>query len=249
MLHAAQFTVGRSSGLADSTGQQPGLLSPDQQRYVAHVVGQRSMHCGLRKHQELHCKFGVNHSARAVLDIEQPAFHRPCRTDFFTHRHNLTFQQIRVARCSNDAGPNSLELLAHWLGAQHKAGARHGLVLPGPSRIATAPLLVIGVGGEAGDQQTRVAVRAQRGVNLKQIALAGFNGQPVDELAHQSCVHLGGLLMVVLVYKNNVQVAAVAQFFAAELSIGNDCQLGLVTVAVSQALPAPIHRNAERGFR
>ena len=110
-------------------------------------------------------------------------------------------------------------------------------------------MLVIGIGAEGCYQQTRVAVGAQRSVNFVQIAFAGFDGEPVDEFAHQGPVDFTGALIVVFVDKHNVQVAAVAQLQAAELAVGNDGQLGLVAVAGFQADPAPVGAGAQHRLR
>ena len=116
-------------------------------------------------------------------------------------------------------------------------------MLPGPSCVAAALLLVVGVGREAGHQQTRVAVGPERGVNLKQIAFAGFNGQPIDEFAYQVGIHLGGALVFILVDKHNVKIAAVAKFFSAQFAVRDDCQFWCCTVLVLQPLPAPVKRD------
>ena len=88
-------------------------------------------------------------------------------------------------------------------------------MFPGPGGVRAALLLVVGVGAQGGYQEAGVAVRAQRGVDLVEVAFAGFDGQPVDQLAHQGAVDFARALVLVVVDKHNVQVAAVAQFFAA----------------------------------
>ena len=124
--------------------------------------------------------------------------------------------------------------------AQHKAGAGHGLMFPGPCRVAAALLLVVGIGLETADQQAGVAVGAQGGVDLEEVALAGLDGQPVDELAHIGGIDLGGALIFVVKDENNVQIAAVAQLFAAQLAVAHDAKTWRVAVAVFQARPAPL---------
>ena len=94
---------------------------------------------------------------------------------------------------------------------EHAARARDGLVLPGPGGVAAALLLIVGIGVEGRDQQARVAVRAQRGVDLVQVTLAGLDGQPVDQLAHEGRIDLLRALVVVLVDEHDVEVAAVAE--------------------------------------
>jgi hypothetical protein len=129
--------------------------------------------------------------------------------------------------------------------AQHEAGARHGLVFPGPGRVAATVLLVVGVGVKGGDQQTRAAVGSQRGVDLEQVALGGLGGQPVDQLAHKGGIGLGGGLVGVFVDEDDVQVAAVAQLFATELAVTNDAELGHVAMARFQTLPDPLRGHAQ----
>jgi hypothetical protein len=101
-------------------------------------------------------------------------------------------QRCGVARRGDHGFAHRIEAGGQVVAAQHEAGARHGLVFPGPGGVAAALLLVVGIGLEAGHQQARVAVGAQRGVDLEQIAFAGLDGQPVDQLAHEGGVDLGG---------------------------------------------------------
>jgi hypothetical protein len=49
-------------------------------------------------------------------------------------------------------------------------------------------------------------------------------------------------LVAVVVDKDHVQVAAVAQFLAAELAVGDDGQAGFVAVALASAAPRPSAR-------
>ena len=131
---------------------------------------------------------------------------------------------------------------------QNKACPSDCLVLPGPGRVAATLLLVAGIGLKAGDQQAGVPVGAQGGVNFKQIAFAGFHGQPVDQLAHQCGINLRGLFMGVFINKNQVQVAAIAEFLAPQLAIGNDGDLGRGAVFAFKALPAPAGGHGQHGF-
>ena len=98
-------------------------------------------------------------------------------------------------------------------------------MLPSPGRVAAALLLVTGVGFKTCDQQARVAVRPQSGVNLKKIAFAGFKGQPGDEFSDQRGIHNRGLLVRIFIHKHDVKVASVAKFFAAQFAVGNDGNL------------------------
>ena len=55
--------------------------------------------------------------------------------------------------------------------------------------------------------------------------------------------------MVVLVDKNDVEVAAVAQFLAAELAVGDDGEVRFLAVAPAQEGPGPAQRDVEYGLR
>ena len=121
-------------------------------------------------------------------------------------------------------------------------------MVPGPGGVAAALLLVVGVGVEGGDEQAGVAVGPQVGVDLVQIAFAGLDREPVDELAHQGGIDFGGALVFVLVDKDDVEVAAVAEFLAAELAVGNDGELRVFAVPPGQAAPAPARGDAQHGL-
>ncbi|OIQ66357.1 hypothetical protein GALL_520740 [mine drainage metagenome] len=132
--------------------------------------------------------------------------------------------------------------------AEHAAGPGDGLVFPGPGGIAAALLLVVGIRRKAGNEQAGIAVGAQCRVNFIQIALAGLDREPVDELAHQIGIHLGGAFVIVVKDKYKVQVAAVTQFLAAELAVGDDAKTGLLAVNFFEPAPAPAGGNAQHGI-
>ena len=167
-----------------------------------------------------------------MLDVKQPRLWRPGLAQFFAHGANLLGQGGEVARGAND-------LLAHRLKARLKVGLAdakprpgHGLVLPSPSGVAAALGLVVGKRLEVAHQQAGVAIGPQRGVDFVQIAFGGFDGQPVDDFAHVLGIDFAGLLVRVVVHKHNVQVAAIAQLFAAQLAVGQDGKSGRFAVAL-----------------
>ena len=61
----------------------------------------------------------------------------------------------------------------------------------------------------------------------------------MDEFAHKARVNFAGLLVRVFVHKHDVEVAAVAQFFSAQLAITHDGNKRLVTVTLLETLPHP----------
>jgi len=272
VLDPSQFAVSPRGALADTRGQQPGLLGPLQQCDVANVVGQIGVLRRGRQHQKLHRKFGIDHAARRVLDVELFCMWR--RTDranrdgfrgyaggrnagisgwmrgadLFAHGDDFVLQRGDIARRHDDAAANGFKALAQQVVAQHETRPRHGLVFPGPGGVAAALLLVVGISRKTGHQQAGISVRPQGGVDLVQIALAGLYRQPVDQLAHKSGIHLGRALMIVFVNEHDVQVTAVAQLFAAQFSVGNDGNLRRFAVPLFQALPAPVRRYPQHRF-
>ena len=118
-------------------------------------------------------------------------------------------------------------------------------MLPGPGGVGAAVFLVVGVGFEAGHQQARAAVGPQRGVDLEQIAFTGLHGEPVDQLAHQRGIDFGGALVVVVEHEHQVQIAAVAQLFAAQLAVGDNAEQRRVAVLLAQQRPAPAQGDAQ----
>ena len=109
-------------------------------------------------------------------------------------------------------------------------------------------LLVAGVGCKTGNQQPGVAIGPERSVDLVQVALTGFDGQPINYLAYKRGVNLGRALVVVLVHKNDVQITSVPQLFAAQFAVGNDCKLRRLAVSVFKPLPAPFAGHSQNGF-
>ena len=181
----------------------------------------------------------------ALLDVKLFALDRVGGAHLVAHADDFSLQGLGVARRRDDGFADGVKALLERVVAQHKTGARHGLVFPGPGGVRAALLLVVGVSVKRGDQQAGVAVRAQRGVDLVQVAFAGFDGQPVDQLAHQVGIDLGCAFVVVGVDKHDVQVAAVAEFLAAKFAVGNDGQLGRLAMFVFQAAPAPAGGDAQ----
>ena len=122
-------------------------------------------------------------------------------------------------------------------------------MFPGPRSVAAPLLLVVGVSVKAGDQQAGVAIRTQRGVNFVQVAFPGLDGEPIDQLAHQMGVGLCGPIIGILKYKYDIQVAAISQLPPAQFAVGNDCNLRLLPVPVTQPLPTPAGGDAQHRFR
>ena len=118
-------------------------------------------------------------------------------------------------------------------------------MLPSPCGVLAALALVVGVGFERGHQESRIAVGPQGCVDFVQIAIACFNSQPVDEFAHIGRVNFAGAFVRVFVHKHDVQVAAIAQFFAAQFAVGEDGKEGLVAVALFEVLPYPAAGDSE----
>jgi len=228
-----------------AVGDMAGILRALQQTDVAQVLHQFGVRARLRQHQELHGELGVHHAALAVLDVEAAGRHRVCGAHALAHADDFLRQRGRVAFGGDDGAAHGVEALAQRAAAEHEARTRHGLVLPGPGGVAAAPLLVVGEGLEAGHQQARIAVRAELGVDFEQVAFAGFHRQPVDELAHEGGVDLGGALVLVVEDEDDVEVAAVAQLLAAELAVADDAELRFLAVAPAQALPAPAGGQAQ----
>ena len=212
----------------------------------------------LGQYQVLDHELHVDHAAGAVLEVEQLAAHGVGGAHALAHGNDFGAQRRCVARSGDDRLAHGVEALAqlHVRGrlargwrevgtAEHEARARHGLVFPGPGGIAAALLLVVGVGVEAGHQQARVAVGTQRGVDLEQVSLAGLDGEPVDELAHEGRVCLGRALVVIVEDEDDVQVAAIAQFLAAQLAVADDAELWRLPMAVPEPGPAPLGRDAQ----
>ena len=123
-----------------------------------------------------------------------------------------------------------------------QSGPRDGLVFPGPGGVAAAAAAGSARSRDR-DQQARVAVGPQRGVDVEQPPAAVRSGQPGDQLAHarsrttSSALRLG--VVVVVVQKHHVQVAAVAQLLAAELAVGDDGEAGPSRWRLMRSRPAP----------
>ena len=120
-------------------------------------------------------------------------------------------------------------------------------MFPQPGGVAAALGLVVGKGFDAADQQARVAVGAQRCVNFVHIAFAGFGGQPLNQFARKHRIHLGGLRVFIPVNEDDVQVAAVAQLFAAPFAVADDAETRCFAVPVFQALPHPLRGDLHHG--
>ena len=133
-----------------------------------------------------------------------------------------------------------------------KTCPREGLVFPGPGGVAAAPDLVAVEGRDRGHEQARVAVGPQRGVDVEQLARTRAQREPGDEFAHEGAINFLQPLLVVLVLfeavvvqEDHVQVAAIAQFLAAQLAIGDDRQPRLFAVTLFEARPGPAQRQVE----
>jgi len=161
------------------------------------------------------------------------------------HVDDFAAQAGVLALGCDDGTSNRVEPRLQRVIAQHATGARHGLVLPRPCGVAATLLLVVRVGGKAGHQQARIAVGPQCGINFVEVTFAGFDGQPIDELAHQRAVDLAGAIVVIVVHKHDVKVAAVAQLLAAQFAVRNDAKAVVWTVPVLQAFPAPARGGAQ----
>ena len=209
------------------------------------------MERGFSEHQGLHREFGVHHAARAVLDVEPAGAHRARCAHSRAHLQHLAPEGGGVARGGQHLGPHGVEAGRQRGVAGAKPGPGQGLMLPGPGGVAAAPDLVALEGGDRGHEQARVAVGSQRGVDVEQLAGGGSQRQPGDELAHKVAVDLLGAIRVglvgVVVQEDHVQIAAVAQFFAAQLAVGNDGKAGCLAVVLAQPGPDPAQGAAERG--
>ena len=124
-------------------------------------------------------------------------------------------------------------------------------MLPGPGGVAAPAHLVALKAGDGSDQQARIAVGPQRGVDVKQLTGGGAQRQPGDELAHKVAVDLLGPVRVgfvgVVVQKHQVQVTAVAQLLAAQLAVGDDGKVRHGAVVQTQPGPGPTQGAVQRG--
>ena len=186
-----------------------------------------------------------------MLDVKLIALDRVRHPNFIAHGHDFVPKQLRIARGVDNTRPDIFKKLAQKLATQDKTRPSHGLMLPSPCRITAALLLVTGVGSKTGDQQARVAVRPQSRVNFKQIAFTGFNVQPGDNFSNQGGIHNRSLLLGILVNKHKVQIASVAELFAAQLAVGNDGDLrlpGWGWMFILKTCPAPLDGDAKHRF-
>jgi hypothetical protein len=234
--------------MAQAGRQQAQRFGAFQQGNIARVGHQFRVRARLRQHQELHDKFGVNHAAGAELDVEFVGLDRVCAGHAVAHGGNFGTQAVRIAWRADHRLAHRIKAFVQGRITEHTARPCHGLVFPGPGGVGTALLLVVGVGGKAGDQQAGIAVGAQRRVNFIQVAFAGLDSQPVDELAHQRGIDLRRVFVVVVKDKHDVQIAAVAQFLAAQFAVGNDAKPGLRAVRLFQLTPAPAGGDSQDGI-
>ncbi len=185
-----------------------------------------------------------------MLDVEPACRHRPRRAHLFAHAADLAEQRVGVAFGGQHRSPGGFETFCQRGRTGDETGPRQGLVFPGPRRVAAAAGLVLLEGADRRDQQTRVAVRAQRGVDVEQLAGGGAQRQPGDQLADEGCVDLLRLLGVagraIVVEEDDVEVAAVAEFLAAELAVGDHRQPRLGTVALLEPRPGPAQRDRDQ---
>ena len=207
------------------------------------------------EHQGLHGELDVHHAALAVLHVEQratvAAALRMGRAHALAHGLHLLQQQAELARRGQHRASHGLDPWRERRRPGAPACARDGLVLPGPGGVAAALSLVTLEGGDGGDEQPRVAIGPQRGVDVEQLAGRGAQGEPADELSREGGVDLGRAVGVGLVgvveQKHDVEVGAVAQLLAAELAVGDHGEARVVAVALLQVLPGPADGAVERG--
>ena len=158
MLHLAQGAVGLGGVGANLIGQQACVLRGLEQGDVAAVGAQCRVGVAVGEYQKLHREFDIDHAAGAVLDIKNLRFGFVAGAHALAHGMDLFAQGGLVARAGDDAAAHRLKACLQGGVAQDAARPCHGLVLPGPSGVGAALLLVIGVGGKAADQQAGVAV-------------------------------------------------------------------------------------------
>ena len=127
-------------------------------------------------------------------------------------------------------------------------------MLPGPGGVAAAADLVALEAVDRADQQARVAVGPQRGVDVEQLAGGGAQRQPGDQLANEVAVDLlrtvaiiGTGLVGVVVEKHHIEVAAVTQLFATQLAVGDDGEVGRLAVVLAQPRPGPAQHAIQGG--
>ena len=196
-------------------------------------------------------EFNVHHATHAVFDVKHASACGVGLANLLAHGADFLRQGGCIAFGGDDSFAHRIEALTQGVGfgargrVKHAAGPCHGLVLPSPGGVAAALLLVVGERAKAADQHPRVAVGPQRGVDFKQVAFTRFDRQPVDELAHKGRVDFTGVVVFVVEHKHNVQVAAIAQFFAAQFAVPDDGKSGLLAVAVFQAAPTPLCGHAQ----
>ena len=173
------------------------------------------MLASLRQHQVLYRKLDVDHATRAVLDVKVAGPHGVGRAHPLAHGHNFLLQVSRLPRRADDSLAHRIKALPQVVATQNTAGPCHGLVFPGPGGVAATLLLVVGVSIKGGNQQAGIAVGSQSRVDLVQVAFAGLDRQPGDQLAYQGGIDLAGPFVVVCVDEHDVEVTAIAQFLAA----------------------------------
>ena len=239
VLQVAQGAVSVCRRCPHPFGQQPCCFCAVQQRNIAHVVLQRWVRLGMGQHQMLHHKFGIDHAAHTVFVVKQTSRHRMGAAHFVAHLRDVHGQLRQVTRRTQHLAAHRFKGLPQGGVADTKPRPCHGLVLPDPSAVAAALRLVSRKGFHAADQQTGAAIGPQRGVDFIDIAFAGFQGQPLDQFAGEQGIDFMRLRVFVLEHKHNVQIAAVAQFFATPFAIAHDGKAGRVTVPGFDAWPDP----------
>ncbi len=121
-------------------------------------------------------------------------------------------------------------------------------MLPGPGSVAASLKLIALERRHRGHQQPRITVRAQCGVDLVEHAESRLQRQPGQDLAHEGAVDLGSPIVIIVVDEDQIEIAAVAQFLAAELAVGDHRDPVLIAVALTQVLPAPVEHAVQIGI-
>ncbi len=183
-----------------------------------------------------------------MLDVEQAAGVAVAVGHFLPHGEDFSAQRVRIAPGGEHGGADGLEARAD--GQIARAAARPGerLMFPGPRGVAAAAALVAVEGLDAGDQQPGIAVGAQPGIDFEQTACGGVRGEPPHQLAGEGGVDFLRPVRAVVVEKDDVEIAAVAQFLAAEFAVGDHGEGGLFAVTLRQFLPAPFQRQLHGGI-
>ena len=197
--------------------------------------------------QKLHHEFSINHAPHTVLKVKRIGSGGVGCAHFVAHGNHLAGQGLRVSGGTQNLATHGFKRLTQALIAHTKPRPRHRLVLPNPSGIGAALTLVIGKRFPRSHQQASTAIGAQGSVDFIHITLTGFDGEPLNELAGKSRVNLPCLRVIILVDKDDIEVAAVAQFLAAPFAIAQHSKTRQFTVAHFQPRPNPQGGDLNQG--